>query len=89
MQYITVNHITISFGFPMSLLRHTHGSTIPRLTALLFGHKRFVLRIYSRLQSVKKTCNCRCKRTKYSVWTDKKRRYGRSDDKAKVVIAEL
>jgi len=37
-----------------------------------------------KLQSVKKTYNCRYARTKYSASTDEKRRYGRSED-----IAEL
>jgi len=32
----------------MSLLRHTHGSTISRLAALLFGDKRFLWRFHSR-----------------------------------------
>jgi len=39
-----------------------------------------------KLQTVKKTCNCRYTRTKYSAGTDEKRRYGRSDDIAEVVI---
>jgi len=62
-----------------------------RLTALLFSHKTFVWRLHNRakLQPVKKTCSCHYTRTKYSAGTDKKRRYGRSDDIAEVVIAEL
>jgi len=45
----------------MSLLRHIHTSTIPRLTALLFGHKRSKglcggLTAVLKLQRVKKTC---------------------------------
>jgi len=47
-QYITVKHVTISFDSLMSLLRHTHGSTIPRLTALLIGQKTFVWRLRNR-----------------------------------------
>ena len=43
-----VKLITISFDSLMSLLCHTHGSTIPRLTVLLIDHKRFVWRFYSR-----------------------------------------
>jgi len=42
-----------------------------------------------KLQTVKKTCNCRYTHTKYSAGTDKKRRYGRGDDIAEVVTAEL
>jgi len=37
----------------------------------------------------KKACNCHYKRTKYSAVTDKKRRYGRSDGIAEVVIGEF
>jgi len=42
-----------------------------------------------KFQGVKKTCNCRYTRTKYSAGTDEKRRYGRSEDIVEVVIAEL
>jgi len=41
------------------------------------------------IQTVTKSCSCRCKRTKYCAGTDKKRRYRRSDDNADVIIAEL
>jgi len=47
-QYIPAKHVTVSFESVMSLLRHNVGSTIPRLTALLIHHKRFVWRFYSR-----------------------------------------
>jgi len=47
MQYIAVKYGTISFDSMMSLLRHIHGSTMPRLTALVFGHERFVWRHHS------------------------------------------
>jgi len=43
---------------------------IGRLIVLVFGHKRFVRWLYIAeltLQTVKKTCNCRYKQTKYSV----------------------
>jgi len=33
---ITVKHVTISFESLMSLLRHTHGSTIPRINCVTF-----------------------------------------------------
>ena len=70
MQYITVKNVTISFDSLMPLLRHTHGSTIPRLTALLISQNDFT--IVLKLQSVKKTCNGRYTRTKCSAGADKK-----------------
>jgi len=45
MQYITAKHVTISFYSLKSLLRHTLGPTIPHLTTLLFGRKRFAWRL--------------------------------------------
>jgi len=45
--YYTKTCLMISFDMLISLLHHTHGSTIPRLTALLFGHKRFVWQFHS------------------------------------------
>jgi len=41
--------------------------------AFIFGHKRLHIAEPS-LQTVKQTCNCRYKRTKYSAWADRKRR---------------
>jgi len=42
-----------------------------------------------KLQTVKKSCNCRYTRTKYSAGTDKTLRCGRSDDITEAVVAEL
>ena len=47
-----------------------HGSTIVHLTAFLPSCKRFLWWLHIAeltLQTVKKTCNCRFKRTKYSA----------------------
>jgi len=62
------------------------------LNAFLFSHERLVRWLLIdelTLQTVKKTCNCRYKRTKYSAVTDKMRRYRRSDDIAEVVVVEF
>jgi len=70
-QYITVKHTTISSHSLMSLLRHTHRSSNSRVTALLFGDKRFVWWFHCL----------------DSAWTDTKHHCWRSDDIAEVVVA--